>query len=420
MSNWLTQALAQYQSSDSTDWLSAAREKSLQQLHNTAWPTRKTENWRYTPLACLERTSVAEPTNDAFTAESIEGLECIEIVFVNGKLVSELTENIPGVNISLLSGIEESAQNLFQKVKPEHHIFGLVNDVLASTGVVIDVDESVVVDTPVRLVHWQNGGESHVRHLVRVGKGASLAVIEEYRGDNPLVATQYAEYQLEDDAKLNHYRFALHTNQAMVVGGSHFNLSDRSELHSTLIGFGSLLSRVDIDINHCGEHATATQNSVYLLEGKEIFDLHSNVEHTKPNGTTEENIRGIVGDEAKAVFNGRIHIHRHAQKTLAELNNRNLLLTNKAEVNTKPELEIYADDVRCAHGATVAELDTKALYYLRSRGMSEQEARIMLNFGFINELIEQLPLEPLVEWLQGELKRRFNDLRNQIPGVEAV
>jgi Fe-S cluster assembly protein SufD len=122
-------------------------------------------------------------------------------------------------------------------------------------------------------------------------------------------------------------------------------------------------------------------------------------------------VRGIVADEARSVFNGRIHIHRYAQKTLAELNNRNLLLSDKAEVNTKPELEIYADDVRCAHGATIAEIDKQALYYLQSRGIDQGKAQVMLNFGFINELIDEMPNRALAEWIRPLIRDRFASMK---------
>ena len=168
-----------------------------------------------------------------------------------------------------------------------------------------------------------------------------------------------------------------------------------------------------MDIIHAGEHAHAKFNNAYLLAPKEHFDLHSTIEHAMPNGTTEENARGIIGDKAKAVFNGRIHIHRDAQKTLAELNNRNLLLSRGAQINTKPELEIYADDVQCAHGATVAEIDEEALYYLLTRGIDKQKALVMLNFGFVQEMVFDIR-EALAEWLQPILKQRFEDMMERL------
>ena len=197
------------------------------------------------------------------------------------------------------------------------------------------------------------------------------------------------------------------TGSAKQLGGSHFMLHDRSTLNSTLVGYGSELSRLDVDMHHAGEFANAKMNAIYLLAEGELFDLHSTIEHAMPNGTTEENARGIVGDKARAVFNGRIHIHRDAQKTLAELNNRNLLLSRRGVINTKPELEIYADDVRCAHGATVAEIEGEALYYMLTRGVPRSKALVMLNFGFIQELINDMPNAAIRDWLLPVLSERF-------------
>ncbi|WP_317931011.1 Fe-S cluster assembly protein SufD [Halioxenophilus sp. WMMB6] len=419
MTNWLTETVSR--GIDASDWLAENRRQSLLKLQDRTWPTRKTEAWRYVPLGTLERLQPAVASSAGYSAEAIPDLTTLDLVFVNGELLS-LPDNLPaGVTIEPLAEVSSRqqawAESVFNAAKPDRHLFGLANDVLAKAGVVIAVAEGVQLAEPIRLLHWQNGGEAHSRHLVQLADGSSATVIEQHLGDAASFNTSFAEYLIGARAELQHYRFALQTGAAINIGGCHFNLADHSQLRSTLVGFGSDLARLDVDINHTGEHAEVLQNAIYLLAGKELFDLHTNVEHMRPNGITEQNVRGIVGDHGKAVFNGRIHIHRYAQKTLAELNNRNLLLTRTAEVNTKPELEIYADDVRCAHGATVAEMDDKALYYLQSRGVSEVDARIMLNFGFINELIEQIELEPLAAWLQAVLKDRFASLRQQVQGV---
>ncbi|BFM08788.1 Fe-S cluster assembly protein SufD [Halioxenophilus aromaticivorans] len=420
MSHWLTQVLARgsQQNQATSPWLETAREESLAALHQRDLPTRKTEDWRYLPLGILNRFEPATADTGAYQAEPLPGLESLDLVFVNGVLLTAL-ESLgplePGLTITTLADAPEATgAAVFNQVKPQRHFFGLVNDLLASTGVVISVAEGCAIKTPIRLVHWQSGGEGHTRHLIHLAKNAELCVIEQHQGsDSASLNTSFSEYQIDEGARLHQSRFALQTGNALNFGGCHFNLSDNSQLHSTLVGFGSQLARLDTDINHTGQHGHALQNAIYLLGEKELFDLHSNVEHANPNGTSEQNVRGIVGDKGKAVFNGRIHIHRYAQKTLAELNNRNLLLTRNAEVYTKPELEIYADDVRCAHGATVAELDSKALYYMQSRGISQADARIMLNFGFINELIEQIDMAPVAEWLQAALKDRISGLRHQ-------
>lgn len=413
MSNWLGSAISRAETVN--DWLLPKRQASLALLREAQWPTRKTEDWKYTSLLPLADAEFNAAKSTNVPAPSINGLNAIELVFIDGQLQDAPGQLPEGLSIVTLADAPESdrawAADTFASVKPQRHLFGLVNDVLASQGVLVDVAKGCQIDSPIHVRYVaSNGCEGHTRMIVRLGEGASVSVIEQNIGTESSFNTSFAEYDIAANASLEHYRFALQTGAAMNVGGSHFKLADKSELNSTLVGFGSQLSRVDVDVLHTGEYANAKLNAIYLLEGEELFDLHSTIEHTVANCTTEENVRGIVADQARAVFNGRIHIHRYAQKTLAELNNRNLLLSNEAEVDTKPELEIYADDVRCAHGATVAEIDKKALYYMQSRGISLAQANVMLNFGFINELVEEMPNEVVRKWLRQLLRERFQGL----------
>lgn len=407
MSAWLDMALNGAPINDS---LVSQRQQSLALLRAARWPNRKVEAWKYTPVRALEQIdySAANQSAAARGVDAVEGLSAIELVLINGVPQAVAGELPAGLQVRALSEGEAIAGELFGSVKPSRHIFGLVNDVLAADGWVIDVAPGVQIETPLRIVYrTTEAAQAHGRVLVRLGDKSRLTVIEQAEGTEPSMSTYFSEFSVGVGAHLEHYRFALQTGAAMSVGGCHVLLAERSELHSTLVGFGSDLSRLDVDVIHGGEFANAKVNAIYLLDGRELFDLHSTIEHACANGTTEENVRGIAGGQSKAVFNGRIHIHRHAQKTLAELNNRNLLLTSGAEINTKPELEIYADDVRCAHGATVAETDKGALYYLQSRGISRSQAQIMLNFGFINELVDAMPNAALAQWLRPQLRARF-------------
>jgi len=419
MTDWLGQTLERAKPAD--DCLSVQRESALEKLKNVTWPSRKTEDWRYTPLHTLKESSfVSGDTAQAatFEAEIIENVESIDVIFVDGRLQANEQRLPDGLSIFVLNDASAKQQawvgELFGTIKPEKHLFGLVNDVLARDVVVIDVAQGRSVEAPIRLVnHMTKDVESHTRVLVRLQSDSKLSVIEQYKGSHASFNTGFVEYDVASDAELEHYRFALQTADAMNIGGSHFRLSDKSKLNSTIVGFGSELSRVDVDVLHEGQYADAKMNVIYLLDSSELFDLHSNVEHRVSNSTTEQNVRGIVAGQSTAVFNGRIHIHRHAQKTLAELNNRNLLLSRNAQINTKPELEIYADDVRCAHGATIAEIDKKALYYLRSRGIPHNDAQVMLNFGFINELVDKMPNQALADWLCPQLRDRFASMKVQ-------
>lgn len=418
MSQWLNSALSREAVGDD---LLVKRQQSLQLLKQAKKPGRKNEAWKYTSIKNLDEIILGgEAANSSSNISKedlapIQGLESIDLVFLDGELDFGLsTAKLPaGLIVNPLNDISSDNKGWvldnFSSIKPNKHYFGLLNDVLAKDGVLIRVVDNTSIEKTIRIIQrFSKGAEAHTRILVQVGEGAQLKVVEHYCGDEESVNTGFAEYELGKNSQLEHYRFALQTGEALSLGGCHFKLHEHSDLNSTLIGFGSNLSRLDVDVRHCGEFANAEINAIYLLDGTELFDLHSTIEHEVANCTTLENVRGIVADRSRAVFNGRIHIHRHAQKTLAELNNRNLLLSNKAEVDTKPELEIYADDVRCAHGATIAEIDKKALYYLQSRGIDKNKAQEMLNFGFINELLDKMPNQLIADWLRPQLRERFS------------
>lgn len=416
MSKWLTSAIEQ--ATKIEDWFQPVRTQAIESLVNTRWPTRKTEAWKYTSLRAIDRFQVidqAKPLEDSI--DGIEDFSCIDLVFENGLCSLEQLINLPtGLTIKKLAEADQETQTealaKLASIKPKRHLFGLVNDSLAHDIIYIKVADGANIDIPIRITSLlSENAQAHTRVFVDLGKQAKACVVEHYKGELNSLNTGFIEYNLAEEGCLEHYRFALQAGKAISLGGSHFHLSQHADLNSTLVGFGSDLSRLDIDIIHGGERAFAKLNAFYLLDGKETFDLHATVEHAVPNGTTEENVRIIAADHAKAVFNGRIHIHRDAQKTLAELNNRNLLMSNEAEINTKPELEIYADDVRCAHGATVAQIDKKAMYYLQSRGLPKDQAQVMLNFGFINELIDEMPNQALADWLRPQMRTRFASMK---------
>ena len=421
MNSWLDSTIARAELID--DWLAPKRKESLALLRECHWPTRKTEAWKYTPVRAIERAALTlsgpegaglkVPVGPA-VAEEID-FDCIKINLIDGVISPDVDcLNLPvGLSITSLSeaGTDAAAwvKETYASIKPDRHLFGLVNDVLAEQGVVIDVAAGASIALPIYIENvLSRNCEAHTRVIVRMGEGARVTIVEHFHGMELSLNTSFAEYDIAAGAELEHYRFSLQTGEAISVGGSHFRLGTKGKLNSTIVGFGSDLSRIDVDVSHVGEYAYAKLNALYLLDGEELFDLHSTIEHMVPNGTTEENVRGIVADKSRAVFNGRIHIHRDAQKTLADLSNRNLLLSDKAEINTKPELEIYADDVRCSHGATIAEIDKESLFYLQSRGISRENAQIMLSFGFINELVDQMPNELFAEWLRPQLRQRFS------------
>ena len=194
------------------------------------------------------------------------------------------------------------------------------------------------------------------------------------------------------------------------VNGLHVKLARDSYYEQHGIAFGSQLKRNDINVNFAGENAACALNGVFLSKHRQHIDNHLNLEHATPLCTSNTAFKGFVTDESRAIFNGRIHIHPQAQKTEAHLNNKNLLLSKKAELDTKPELEIYADDVKCSHGASIGQLDEKSLFYFQSRGIDKASAEAMLCLGFVNEKVEQIPSAPMQALAQHKLGQFFNDV----------
>ena len=278
----------------------------------------------------------------------------------------------------------------------------------------LHIDAETDVTEPLHLI-WltstrQTAFTVNQRLLVLSGANSRANVIEHFdcAGNGTAFTNGITELLLEDGATLYHHRLHLEEAGAMHIGGVHARLAKDSTLKSFHLALGSELKRIDVVINHEGPGAHCGVNGVYLLRKEEHVDYHTCIEHASPHCTTDEVFRGIIGDSASAVFNGRIHIHPDAQKTRAELSNRNLLTSAQAEVNTKPELEIYADDVQCAHGTTIAQLDPEMMHYLQTRGVSREEAEIMLSYGFINEVIDSIALESLRDYLRPLLVKRFS------------
>lgn len=423
MSDFMQQALDSAQAAAPLwlqDWQGAGR----QRWEASVLPGRKTEQWKYTSLQSLQRDYSPASSGSVMLAEAgidLPDFGGARLVFVNGHFCPEhsATELPDGVElVRFAEATEIQAQRIGEylgtAVGREQPLFTALNDAALVDGVFLDIAPHVRIEQPLHVV-WASGNQGdpfsiNQRLLVLCGQNSTASVIEHFasaKGDQQSFTNGVSELLLETGATLNHYRLQLEGTAALHIGRVHARLGSNATLNSFHLALGSELKRIDLVVDHLGEGAHSEVNGVYLPRGTEHIDYHTCAEHRVPNCTSSETFRGIIGDDATAVFSGRIHIHRDAQKTRAELSNRNLLTSTRAEVNTKPELEIYADDVQCAHGATVAQLDEIALHYLRTRGVSQSEAQVMLSFGFINEVIASVRCEPLRDFLQPMLARRF-------------
>jgi Fe-S cluster assembly protein SufD len=402
------------------DYLQAGRAR----WEASPMPTRKTEQWKYTSLRSLQPDYA--PASDGGIVLADAGIDLprfdgFRMVFINGHFCPEHSDSTVPAGVSIVrfadadaNQAEQIRRHLGAAVGREQVLFTALNDAALAEGVFLDIEPRARIEQPLHII-WASGNQGEAfsinqRLLVLCGESSNASVIEHFagaRGEQQSFTNGVTELLLETRASLNHYRLHLEEADALHIGRVHARLESQSTLNSFHLALGSVLKRVDLVVDHIGQGAHCEVNGVYLPRGQEHIDYHTCMEHRVPNCTSSETFRGIIGDEATAVFNGRIHIHPDAQKTKAELSNRNLLTSTRAEVNTKPELEIYADDVQCAHGATVAQLDDMSLYYLRTRGVSQANAKIMLSFGFINEVTDSVRCDALRAYLQTLLSQRF-------------
>ena len=418
MSHYIEQAL-KYRPESSSPWLDVYHRLGRNSCHAKLLPTRKTENWKYTSLHLLDQNSYSSEIvpfkidtamRDHFPLKS----DVHTLVFVNGQYSDALSDySFPaGVDVvrfdkadaALVGQINTRLGTLARR---EDNVFTALNESALSDGVYIRVKENIAVDKPIQVVYLttpqQNSYTVYQRLLLVMEKGSRATLLESFTSDD-LAQNSFTngitELVLNHSANLQHYR--LHTEQegALFIGGVYANLNSNSTLNSFQLATGGVTKRVDVTVNCEGAGAHCRLNGAYLLRADQHVDFHTNIEHKVPHCTSTENFRGIIGDQGRAVFNGRIHIHPNAQKTRAQLSNKNLLTSDKAEVNTKPELEIYADDVQCAHGATVAQLDETALHYLKTRGVNHNDATLMLSFGFVNELLNAIPDPAIADYLR--------------------
>jgi Fe-S cluster assembly protein SufD len=412
-------------------WIQDVRETGRKLWQVQQFPTRKTEAWKYTNLRMLKRggfDAAPDTSGEASVAHDqlaslaeIENLSAHRLVFVNGRFSESLSDLLPleGARVvrfadATAEEADEIRSRLGEIVDREKHLFAALNDTWLDDGVFVGIDDNADVTTPIHVV-WLTTPSSSAfsvpsRLLVVAGKQSRATVIEHFAsstGEQNGFTNGITEIDIGANARLNHYRLHLEDEQALHIGGVHSRLGRDAVFNSFHLGMGGALKRIDAVVHHAGEGAHCEMNGIYLPRHDQQIDYHTSIEHAVPRCTTNETFRGIIGDNARAVFNGRIHIHPNAQKSDARLSNKNLLTSLTAEVDTKPELEIYADDVQCAHGATVSQVDDEAVYYLLSRGISRTQAEVMLSNGFINELVDQIQLTPIADFIRPRIAHIF-------------
>jgi Fe-S cluster assembly protein SufD len=374
-------------------------------------PTRRTENWKYSFKRLGDLNSLVQSKQADADGHSPIVSDALVINIVNGRadqssIVAINAANQSGLRIIRFSDLDEAQTQTVIENTRDHAQGELeqLNSALFEDAIFIEIAKNVVLSRPIQLnlVH-KGSGLSTPRVFVSLGQSAQVTLIETHQvedSESAFVANQMSAL-LAANSKLNYLRMNPLGNHYKLSTATRAILKRDAVFESDSLCLGAGMGRHDLHVLMTESGAHCELNGVVVTKGKQHFDNHTNIEHIASHCTSEENYRCIADDQSHIVFNGRIHIHKDAQKTLGEMNNRNLLLSNGAEIDTKPELEIYADDVKCAHGATIGQLNEKEVYYLKTRGLSDEQARQMLTLGFVLELVRAAPIEELAQqWEQ--------------------
>jgi Fe-S cluster assembly protein SufD len=383
----------------SAPWVRALRETGAEIFASTGFPTPAWEGWQHTNLRALAQAprawSSAPVKFDAgkIPASLIEGSS--RIVLVNGQYQPQLSTLPPGVTLTNLmeaEGVEEwiaSVGNFAaQPLKA-------LNAAHLRDGFVLDVKGDIA--QPIEILFHNTGGAIYPRLLCRLEKNAGATIIEHHAGEGDYFADSVADYIVERDARLKLYRLQRESLSAHHVSQGLIHLHKNASFEGFSMALGAKVAREEFSLNLLDSVISASISGMYLLKSQQNHDFTITADHFEPDGKSEQYFKGVIDDQARAVFQGKIHVRRSAQKSDGYQSHHALLLSNQAEASAKPELEIYADDVKCSHGATSGHLDPVALFYLRSRGIPEEEAKALLVESFLNEAVERVSFAPMRE-----------------------
>lgn len=399
--------------------LDTQQKAAAERFAEAGLPSTRDEEWKYTNLAALRKVAL-EPASwgeqqavDAALVQRhlLEDGSSHRVVLVDGLLSPELSgfDNLPdGLTITSLRDGDVEGLDSTIDLSDQTPPFAFLNTAHLQDGVVVRVARNAVVGAPIEIV-WVgtsagSARASHPRLFVVAGENSECTLVETYVGDDGTYLTNaVVELIVGASARVDHYKVQKEGLAAYHIANMRVTQERDSSFSTHSFSFGALLARNDINTSLNGSGITTTVNGLYITGGTQHVDHHTSIDHTKPHCNSFQTYKGILSGRSTAVFNGKIFVRQDAQKTDAKQSNRNLLLSPNACVNTKPQLEIWADDVRCTHGATIGQLERDALFYLRARGISKSDAEHLLVFAFANEVLDNVKCKPLRRVLDREL-----------------
>jgi len=425
------QSLQESPGVNSSSWLERLRENAMERFQDLGFPSVKEEEWKYTNVAAIARSSLRPAISSELTAKSNAEVELLasvpeagssQLVFVDGVFRSDLSslsalpEQVVAIDLNQAIADERYSDivrtHLARQADYVVNGFTALNTAFINHGALLYIPKNVTVEVPIHLlfIAESDGVANFPRVIINAGENSGATIVENYvSGD----ADQYftnavVEVVLAEGALLEHHKVQRESIKAFHIATTAVDLGRNSSYDTTTITFGAKLSRHDVVVTMDQEGAECWVDGLYLVTDDQHADTHSVIDHRQPNCTSHQLYKGILDGKSRAVFNGKVFVRHNAQKTDAMQTNKNLLLSNEARVDTKPQLEILADDVKCAHGAAVGQIDEEELFYLETRGIHPDLGRNLLTYGFAEEVIAKIKLDSIRNQLDEAVLHRLN------------
>ncbi|CAM1348955.1 Fe-S cluster assembly protein SufD [Tenacibaculum insulae] len=397
------------------------RTKALKKFEELGFPTKKLEAWKYTSLNSVLKQDYSLFPNSENAIELadvkkyfIHDIDTYKVVFIDGKYSSFLSETThDAIDVCLMSSALTKSkykpiiENYFNKIAKQDNLTAL-NTAFASEGAYIYIPKNVEVEKPIQIINFTTGNEGAImtqpRNLIVAEQNAHVQIIERHQSltSNPVLTNSVTEVFAAKDATVDIYKIQNDNQNASLVDNAYIEQKSNSIVSVHTFSFGGNITRNNLNFYQRGEHIDSILKGVTIIDDKQHVDHHTLVHHIEPNCESHQDYKGIYGGKSTAVFNGKVIVEKEAQKTNAYQQNNNVLVSDKATINAKPQLEIFADDVKCSHGCTIGQLDEQALFYMQQRGIPKKEAKALLMYAFANTVLESVKIP--------EVKKRINKL----------
>lgn len=412
---------------DLTDSVHDTRAQALKIFEEKGFPSKKDELWKYTSLdALIHKDYSLFPKSEA----SIElkdvkkyflyDTDTYKVIFIDGvynPFLSNTTHD--GLDVCLMSAAlskpkyRDIINSYFNKIAPLDESLTALNTSYAKEGAFIYIPKKTVAEKPIEIIHFSSGEQDSLwlqpRNLIVIDKNSQVQIIERHQSlkQHSVVTNSVTEIYVHEEAFVDYYKLQNDLTSASLIDNTYIQQEKNSHASVHTFSLGGKLIRNNLRYFHKGEHILSTLKGVTILEGKQHVDHSTMVHHSQPNCESHQDYKGIFSERSQGVFNGQILVDKIAQKTNAFQQNNNVLLDDKATVNSKPQLEIFADDVKCSHGCTIGQMDEEALFYLRSRGIPKKEAKALMTYAFANNVLESVQLPSLKKRINGQIARKL-------------